>query len=227
MRYTDYVATRWYRCPELLVGDTQYGQGVDIWAIGCMLAEIYTGMPLFPGESDVDQLFQIIRCQGNLTDHLTNCLRANPLFDGVELPCVAEPETLSHRLPTFDSKMISFMSACLGTDPASRASCANLMEMGYFHGFQSWWVHEHKRLVEKDLAGLRGSKNRKRPKKSCTSQSGHLADHRSETNNSDAEARKRADGQHKLKETERQSQVLSPPPPALPTTELCIATRES
>ena len=37
-RYTDYVATRWYRSPELLVGDTQYGRGVDVWTIGCMLA---------------------------------------------------------------------------------------------------------------------------------------------------------------------------------------------
>ena len=65
-RYTDYVATRWYRSPELLVGDTQYGRGVDVWAIGCMLAEIHTGLPLFPGESDIDQLFHILRCQGNL-----------------------------------------------------------------------------------------------------------------------------------------------------------------
>jgi cyclin-dependent kinase-like len=48
------------------VGDTQYGRGVDVWAIGCMLAEIHTGLPLFPGESDIDQLFHILRCQGNL-----------------------------------------------------------------------------------------------------------------------------------------------------------------
>ena len=40
---SDYVATRWYRAPELLVGDAAYGRGVDIWAIGCMLVEIATG----------------------------------------------------------------------------------------------------------------------------------------------------------------------------------------
>jgi len=56
-RYTDYVATRWYRGPELLTGDTQYGKPVDIWAIGCMLPEMASGAPLFPGESDIDQLF--------------------------------------------------------------------------------------------------------------------------------------------------------------------------
>ena len=53
---TEYVATRWYRGPELLTGDTQYGKPVDIWAIGCMLPEMASGAPLFPGESDIDQV---------------------------------------------------------------------------------------------------------------------------------------------------------------------------
>ncbi|MCL4155461.1 UNVERIFIED_CONTAM: hypothetical protein GTU68_024455, partial [Idotea baltica] len=61
---TDYVATRWYRAPELLVGDAKYGREVDIWAIGCLLAEILSGDPLFPGESDIDQLFHIIQTLG-------------------------------------------------------------------------------------------------------------------------------------------------------------------
>jgi len=55
-KFTDYVSTRWYRAPELLVGDVSYGKGVDIWAIGCMLAEMWNGMPLFPGDSDIDQV---------------------------------------------------------------------------------------------------------------------------------------------------------------------------
>ncbi len=47
---------RWYRAPELLVGDCAYGKAVDIWAVGCMFAEITTGQPLFPGDSDIDQV---------------------------------------------------------------------------------------------------------------------------------------------------------------------------
>lgn len=62
--YTDYVATRWYRAPELLVGDTQYGQPVDIWAIGCVFAELLTGQALWPGRSDVDQLDVIRKTLG-------------------------------------------------------------------------------------------------------------------------------------------------------------------
>lgn len=50
--------------PELLVGDTQYGSSVDIWATGCVFAELLTGQPLWPGKSDVDQLYLIIRTLG-------------------------------------------------------------------------------------------------------------------------------------------------------------------
>jgi len=55
---TDYVATRWYRSPELLLSD-RYNREVDIWAIGCIMGELTDGEPLFPGESEVDQLFEI------------------------------------------------------------------------------------------------------------------------------------------------------------------------
>lgn len=61
---TEYVATRWYRAPELLVGDVNYGPAVDIWAIGCLFAEMMTGDPLFPGESDIDQLYIIVKIIG-------------------------------------------------------------------------------------------------------------------------------------------------------------------
>ncbi len=51
---TDYVATRWYRAPELLLGLTDYGKGIDMWALGCILGELTDGQPLFPGESEID-----------------------------------------------------------------------------------------------------------------------------------------------------------------------------
>ena len=66
--YTDYVATRWYRAPELLVGDTQYGPAVDVWAIGCVFAELISGQALWPGKSDVDQLYRIKKTLGSLVD---------------------------------------------------------------------------------------------------------------------------------------------------------------
>lgn len=63
---TEYVATRWYRAPELLVGEPTYGPAVDVWAIGCLFAEMMTGNPIFPGDSDIDQLYIIIKMIGEL-----------------------------------------------------------------------------------------------------------------------------------------------------------------
>jgi mitogen-activated protein kinase 15 len=46
---TDYVATRWYRAPEILLGSTKYTKGVDMWSLGCILGEMLAGKPIFPG----------------------------------------------------------------------------------------------------------------------------------------------------------------------------------
>jgi len=51
---TEYVATRWYRAPELLIGSVNYEKSVDIWSIGCIMGELILSQPLFPGESDID-----------------------------------------------------------------------------------------------------------------------------------------------------------------------------
>ncbi|XP_054276561.1 mitogen-activated protein kinase 15 [Macrosteles quadrilineatus] len=57
---TDYVATRWYRAPEILVAAKRYTKGIDMWSIGCILAEMILGKPLFPGSSTVNQVEKIM-----------------------------------------------------------------------------------------------------------------------------------------------------------------------
>lgn len=57
---TDYVATRWYRAPEILLGSTMYTRGVDIWAVGTILGEMINGRPIFPGTSTMNQIERII-----------------------------------------------------------------------------------------------------------------------------------------------------------------------
>ena len=52
------MSSRWYRAPELLFGAADYGAGVDVWAAGCVFAELLLLWPLFPGEDDIDQLLQ-------------------------------------------------------------------------------------------------------------------------------------------------------------------------
>jgi serine/threonine protein kinase len=152
-RYTDYVATRWYRGPELLTGDTAYGKPVDIWAIGCMLPEMASGAPLFPGESDIDQLFHIMRCFGNLPPRLMEVFRANPLFIGIKLPeNVTTVESLEKRFPQWDEDQLSFMQNCLKYEPEARCTCAELMQHPYFteDGFVQWFDEELKLMLDRD-----------------------------------------------------------------------------
>lgn len=61
---TDYVATRWYRAPEILLGSTQYTKGVDMWSIGCIVGELVNGQPMFPGTSTMNQLDRIVEITG-------------------------------------------------------------------------------------------------------------------------------------------------------------------
>lgn len=157
-RYTDYVATRWYRGPELLTGDTQYGKPVDIWAIGCMLPEMASGAPLFPGESDIDQLFHIMRCFGQLPPKLMEVFRANPLFIGIKIPeNIATTETLEERFPTYPEDQLQIMYNCLRYDPEGRFTCEELMNHRYFTegGFNEWFDDELKQMLDRDAADFK------------------------------------------------------------------------
>jgi serine/threonine protein kinase len=58
--YTEYISTRWYRAPELLFKFPSYSAAVDVFSIGCIVAEMYLGKPLFPGNSEMDQISKIV-----------------------------------------------------------------------------------------------------------------------------------------------------------------------
>ena len=64
---TDYVATRWYRAPEILLGSNKYTKGVDMWSLGCILAELLLGKPVFPGTSTLNQLDRVMEITGRPT----------------------------------------------------------------------------------------------------------------------------------------------------------------
>uniref|UniRef100_A0A8D0DTZ3 Cyclin-dependent kinase-like 2 n=1 Tax=Salvator merianae TaxID=96440 RepID=A0A8D0DTZ3_SALMN len=150
--YTDYVATRWYRAPELLVGDTKYGKAVDVWAIGCLVTEMLTGEPLFPGDSDIDQLYHIMKCLGNLIPRHQELFYKNPLFAGVRLPEVKELEPLEKRYSQLSAAVIEFAQQCLQTDPDRRPSCAELLQSDLFHKdcFAERFAQELKAKIQKE-----------------------------------------------------------------------------
>jgi len=68
--FTDYVSTRWYRSPELLLRATMYNSPIDLWACGCIMAELFLGKPLFAGSSEADQMCRICQILGTPTKEL-------------------------------------------------------------------------------------------------------------------------------------------------------------
>jgi len=139
---TDYVATRWYRAPELLLAweqhgqaYTHYGQAVDMWAIGCIMGELVDGQPLFPGESEIDQLYLIQRVMGPLTPEQMELFYRNPRFLGLKFPDMTKPETLEKKyLGKVTKKMITFMKGLTKMDPAERMSASECLQNPYFEG---------------------------------------------------------------------------------------------
>jgi len=69
-QYTHEVVTLWYRAPEILLGSATYSIPVDMWSAGCIFAEMLAKKPLFPGDSEIDQLFKIFRQLGTPTEEI-------------------------------------------------------------------------------------------------------------------------------------------------------------
>ncbi|CAF1213259.1 unnamed protein product [Adineta steineri] len=139
-----YVATRWYRAPELLVGDRQYGAAVDVWAIGCVFCELYSGIPIWPGKSDVDQLYLIRKTLGNLIHKHLTILKSNPHYENVHIPEPNTIEPLEQKFPYVSERCLDFMKSCLVMDPDKRWTCNQLIQHQYFDGFTNEFDRERK-----------------------------------------------------------------------------------
>lgn len=155
--YTEYVSTRWYRAPELLIGDTHYGKTVDIWAIGCLLPELLTGRPLFAGESDVDQLHKIVKFLGPLPKKLIDfyaksaCLTPAKLTfnhsDGHVRRCL-DFYGMPMKIKNYEEFIFDFLNGCFAYIPEERASSKQLMKLDLFQT-DAWSGH-----FENELEGM-------------------------------------------------------------------------
>lgn len=125
---TDYAATRWYRAPELLVRFNDYGPGVDMWGLGCVMAELIGGQPLFTGKTDVDQLFIIINAIGPLTPEQTK--RCFDLTGFVKFPAVGERQTIKKRLGQKGTEQqLHFLSRIFVVDATQRLTANTALSL--------------------------------------------------------------------------------------------------
>ncbi|KAG5414961.1 hypothetical protein IGI04_002528 [Brassica rapa subsp. trilocularis] len=128
--FTHEVVTLWYRAPEILLGSHHYSTPVDIWSVGCIFAEMITQKPLFPGDSEIDQLFKIFRIMGTPNEDTWPGVTSLPDYKSA-LP-KWKPTDLESFVPNLDPEGIDLLSKMLLMDPTKRINARAALEHDYF-----------------------------------------------------------------------------------------------
>jgi mitogen-activated protein kinase 15 len=119
---TDYVATRWYRAPEILLGSTRYTTGVDSWSVGCILGEMLSGSPMFPGKSTVHQLELVLEITGRPNKVDMKAIRSKHTNTMLESIAVKPQRSIASLYPTASADAIDLMQRLLVFNPDHRLS---------------------------------------------------------------------------------------------------------
>ncbi|CAN4111725.1 unnamed protein product [Withania somnifera] len=125
-----YICSRYYRAPELIFGATEYTTAIDMWSAGCVMAELLLGQPLFPGESGVDQLVEIIKILGTPTREEIRCM--NPNYTEFKFPQIkAHPwhKIFHKRMPP---EAVDLVSRLLQYSPTLRCTALEACAHPFF-----------------------------------------------------------------------------------------------
>ncbi|TGO63269.1 hypothetical protein BCON_0014g00580 [Botryotinia convoluta] len=124
-----YICSRYYRAPELIFGATNYTTKIDVWSTGCVMAELMLGQPLFPGESGIDQLVEIIKVLGTPTRDQIRTM--NPNYMEHKFPQI-KPHPFNKVFRKADANAIELISKLLEYTPTERLSAIEAMVHPFF-----------------------------------------------------------------------------------------------
>ncbi|XP_050365927.1 probable serine/threonine-protein kinase At1g54610 [Argentina anserina] len=125
---TNRVVTLWYRAPELLLGATDYGVGIDLWSAGCVFAEMFTGRPLMPGRTEVEQLHRIFKLCGTPSEEYWKKLKLSTTFR----PPRSYKPSLQEAFKDLPSSALGLLGTLLALDPAYRGSAGLGLKNEFF-----------------------------------------------------------------------------------------------
>ncbi|EIW69024.1 CMGC/CDK/CDC2 protein kinase [Tremella mesenterica] len=128
--YTHEVVTLWYRAPEVLLGSRHYSTAIDMWSVGCIFAEMAMRQPLFPGDSEIDEIFRIFRILGTPNDDIWPGVQSLPDYK----PTFPQwhSQDLSTMVRGLDEHGIDLLNLTLIYDPAHRISAKRALQHPYF-----------------------------------------------------------------------------------------------
>jgi protein kinase len=129
--FTEYVSTRWYRAPEVLLQSYVYTSKVDMWAMGAIMAELLSLRPIFPGASEADEIYKICSVIGTPTEEtwLEGLNLANTInYQFPQLPGVP----LSSLMPSASEDAINLIERLCSWDPSSRPTAAEVLQHPFF-----------------------------------------------------------------------------------------------
>ncbi|XP_076886843.1 cyclin-dependent kinase C-2 C-like isoform X1 [Bidens hawaiensis] len=128
---TSHVVTLWYRPPELLLGCTKYGTGVDLWSVGCVFAELCFGKPILKGRTEVEQLHKILTLCGTPPDEYWNKSKL-PLATMFK-PHHAYESSLRETCKQLPETAVDLIHTLLSLDPCKRGTATSALKAEYFH----------------------------------------------------------------------------------------------
>ncbi|KAL4255647.1 protein kinase superfamily protein [Pleurotus pulmonarius] len=132
--YTHEVVTLWYRAPEVLLGSRHYSTAIDMWSVGCIFAEMAMhGHPLFPGDSEIDQIFKIFRILGTPNDETWPGVSALPDYKST-FPQWSSQD-LGRIVGTLGEDGLDMLKKTLAYDSAKRISAKRALIHPYFAGY--------------------------------------------------------------------------------------------
>jgi len=140
---TDYVATRWYRAPEILLGSTRYGTAVDMWSLGCIFGEMLGGKPVFQGSSTLNQLERICEVVGRPSDEEVEAMKspfAQTMLDNLNVQNTV-PKRWADIYPKASAEALDLLEKLMQWDPAKRLTALEGMNHPYCRQFISTDPH--------------------------------------------------------------------------------------